>query len=181
MILDSLLSCGRPRDGTVRTAGDEGSFDRVLLAVDSEPDPAVIGTALSVAAAFDAEVHALSVVPMNAGVDHWDIVVERREAAAEDALDRADEAAAVPVTKRLRYGEPAEEIGLYADHNDVDLVVAGEPDRTGLARFLTPKSVTESLRRSVSLPVLAVPAAGEPANGRSRPLQSSNGAVPGDD
>lgn len=157
-----------PDSPPIRDAAREGSpsevsrsgvpFDRVLLAVDAEIDREVIETAVTVAAAFDASIHALSVVPMRASVDHWDFAVERREAEAERALDRVDEdAGTVSVTKRLRYGDPAEEIELYAEHNAIDLVVAGESKRTGLRRILSPKSVTESLRRSVSVPVLAVP------------------------
>lgn len=183
MIFDSLLTRDAPEDGPSEAAiGGEASFDRVLLAVDDETDPAVVETAVSVADAFNASIHALSIVPMNASVDHWDVVVERREAAAETALDQVTEiSGAVPVTKQLRYGDPAEEIGLYAEHNGIGLVVAGEPDRTGLRGFLAPKSVTESLRGSVSVPVLAVPAT-EAANGHGHPAPSSRTApVPGDD
>lgn len=179
MILDSLLAWDAPEDRGAGGAIDgEPSFDRVLLAVDDETDPAVTETAVSIANAFDASIHALSIVPMNASVDHWDVVVERREAAAEAALDGVTEiAGTVSVTKQLRYGDPAEEIGRYAEHNGIDLVVAGKPDRSGLRGFLAPKSVTESLQGSVSLPVLAVPAVGAPAtNGHGHPAPSSRDA-----
>jgi len=182
MILDSLLTRDAHSGESSGIAIGGAAFDRVLVAVEDGTDPTVIETAVSVAEAFDASIHALSIVPMNASVDHWDVVVERREAAAEAALDRVAEiAGTVPVTKRLRYGDPAEEIGQYAEHNGIDLVVAGEPDRSGLGRFLAPKSVTESLRRSVSLPVLAVPAA-DVSDAGAAPEPSSPGAViSGDD
>jgi nucleotide-binding universal stress UspA family protein len=159
MILDSPPIRDAAREGPPsEVSRSSGPFDRVLLAVDAEIDREVIETAVSVAAAFDASIHALSVVPMRASVDHWDFAVERREAEAERALDRVGDAAGtVSVTKRLRYGDPVEEIELYAEHNAIDLVVAGESKKTGLRRFFSPKSVTDSLRQSVSVPVLAVP------------------------
>ncbi|MGQ3413989.1 universal stress protein [Natrinema sp. LN54] len=137
------------------------TFDRVLVATDGDTDDAVGAVAVAEAARHDGRVETLSVVPMNASVDRWDMVVERREDSAEAALDAVGDAAAetdVSVTKRLRYGDPVEEIVRYARHNDVDLVVLGEPNRTGLRRFLSPTSVTERVRKSVSVPVLTVPA-----------------------
>lgn len=191
MISDLLPTSGAAGDGPsgIAPAG-HGSFDRVLLAVDGETDSQVIETAVSVAEAFDASIHALSVVPMRASVDHWDFAVERREAEAERALDRVGEAVGtVPATKRLRYGDPAEEIELYAEHNAIDLVVVGEPERTGLRRWLSPRSVTESIRRSVSIPLLAVPgcAATTEAKAESEALRrhaappASSAAAPSDD
>ncbi|QCJ45850.1 universal stress protein [Haloprofundus sp. MHR1] len=140
-------------------SGGDGVFEHVLLAVDPEMDERVAEVALSVAASHGARVDALSVVRMNASVDHWDVVVERREERAEEALDAVGDAAAdhdLSVEKRLRYGTPAEEIAKYAEHHDVDLVVVGEPSRSGLRRFLSPKSVTDRVRRSTAAPVLTV-------------------------
>lgn len=137
-------------------------FDRVLVAVSETTDPAVVETATALAAAHGATLDALSVVPMTASVDHWDMVVERREDAATAALDTVGEIATergVEVAKRLRYGTPAEEIERYADGNSIDLVVMGEQTHTGLRRFLSPRSVSVSVRRSASLPVVTVPSA----------------------
>ncbi|WP_224333777.1 universal stress protein [Haloprofundus halobius] len=141
------------------TGREAGVFEHILVAVDPEMDERVSDVALSLAADHGAEVDALSVVPMNASVDHWDMVVERREESAEAALDALGAAADeldVSVAKQLRYGTPAEEIQRYAEYHDVDLVVLGEPTRTGLRRFFSPKSVTELVRRSTSVPVLTV-------------------------
>ncbi|MFC6826490.1 universal stress protein [Halopelagius fulvigenes] len=158
----------RERPGTTAAAeataeGEtKGVFDRVLVAVEGDTHEEVAEVAVSVAARHGASVDALSIVRMNASVDHWDVVVERRERSAEAALDAAGDAAAEAgqsVAKRLRYGDPAEEITLYAEGNGVDLVVLGEPNRTGLRRFLSPKSVTDRVRKSASVPVLTVPAA----------------------
>ncbi|WP_224448611.1 universal stress protein [Haloprofundus salilacus] len=146
-------------NGLTSTADEDGLFEHILVAVDDKTNETVSGVALSLAAAYDAQVDALSVVRMNASVDHWDMVVERREDGAEAALDAVGDVAAerdVSVTKRLRYGTPAEEIEQYAEHNDVDLIVVGEPNRTGLRRFLSPKSVADRVRKSTSIPVLTV-------------------------
>lgn len=137
-----------------------GAFDRVLLAVDDDTDERVRDVAVSLAAAHGAELDALSVVRMDASVDHWDMVVERREEEAETALDAVGDAgreANVPVHKRLRYGTPSAEIGLYADGNDVDLVVVPEPDRSGLKRLFSPSNLASNVRDATAVPVVSVP------------------------
>ncbi|WP_455448281.1 universal stress protein [Natrinema thermotolerans] len=152
-----------PTDGRELTAiaTDTAGFDRVLVAVDGETPAAVGRVAVAEAARHGARVDALSIVRMTASVDGWDMLVERREDSAETALEAVEDASAgtdVTVSKRLRYGDPAEEIARYAAHNDVDLVVIGEPTRTGLRRYLSPTSVTDRVRRASSVPVLTVPA-----------------------
>ncbi|WP_277553524.1 universal stress protein [Halobaculum limi] len=140
--------------------------DRVLLAVADDTHDRVRNVALSMAATHGATVDALSVIPMDVSVDHWDMVVERRESAAEAVLDAAGaaaDAASVPLHKRLRYGTPAEEISLYADGNDVDLIVVGEPNRTGLRRFFSPKNVASDVRAATGVPVVSVPQVAESA------------------
>lgn len=136
------------------------AFDRVLLAVDGDTDERVHEVAVSLAAAHGAGLDALSVVPMDVSVDHWDMVVERREDEAEAALDAVGDVgreADVPVRKQLRYGTPAEEIGLYADGNDVDLVVVAEPDRSGLKRLFSPSNLASNVRSATAVPVVSVP------------------------
>ncbi|WP_226041604.1 universal stress protein [Natrinema sp. DC36] len=155
---ESTTTGGQNVAGTL--PNETGRFDRVLVAIDGETDDAVGSVAISEAVRHDARVDALSVVRMNASVDRWDMVVERREASAEASLDAVGDAAAetdVSVEKRLRYGDPAEEIVRYASHNDIDLIVLGEPTRTGLRRYISSTSVTERVRRSASVPVLTVP------------------------
>ncbi len=139
---------------------EAGAFDRVLLVADDDTTERVRSLAFSLAASHGATVDALSVVPMDVSVDHWDVVVERREDEAEAALDAVADAARgadVPVRKRLRYGTPAEEIGLYADSNGVDLVVVAEPDRSGLKRLLSPTNLASDVRDATSVPVVSVP------------------------
>lgn len=149
----------QPESDPANQTDEEGVFEHILVAVDEEMDERVGEVALALAARHGARVDALSVVRMNASVDHWDMVVERREESAEEALDALGDAAdrlGVSLTKQLRYGTPADEVAAYADHHDVDLIVAGEPNRTGLRRFFSPKSVTDRVRRSASAPVLTV-------------------------
>ncbi|MEY7848902.1 universal stress protein [Natrarchaeobius sp. A-rgal3] len=145
--------------------GEEGLFDRILAAVADETDRAVLEVAGSLAAEHGARLDALSIVRMSASVDHWDVVVERREDEAESVLDAVGELGTtdhVDVTKSIRYGEPATEIERYAEGNGVDLVVVGDNDKTGLERFLSPCGVAERLRRSASIPVLTVPPSDRP-------------------
>jgi len=142
------------------SAAPAGAFDRVLLAVDGDTDERVHEVAVSLAAAHGAELDALSVVPMDVSVDHWDMVVERREDESEAALDAVGDAGRgtdVPVRKQLRYGTPAEEIGLYADGNDVDLVVVAEPDRSGFKRLFSPSNLASNVRDATDVPVVSVP------------------------
>ncbi|MDF9746700.1 universal stress protein [Natrinema salsiterrestre] len=156
---DEPEAVGSHDAGTETTTHLTG-FDRVLVAIDGESDDAVGAVAVAEAARHDARVDALSIVRMNASVDQWDVVVERREERAEAALDAVDHAATepgVPISKRLRYGDPAREIVRYAAHNGIDLIVMGEPTRTGLRRYFSRTSVTDRVRRTASVPVLTVP------------------------
>lgn len=137
-----------------------GRVERILVGVDGDTHDGVREVALSLAATHGASVDALSVVPMDASVDHWDMVVERREDEAEAALDAVGAAAAgtdVTVEKWLRYGTPAEEIRRYAGGNGVDLIVVGEPDRSRLQRFLSPRNVANEIRAATAVPVVSVP------------------------
>ncbi|XVH31974.1 universal stress protein [Haloferacaceae archaeon DSL9] len=138
-----------------------GAFERIVVATDDDHTAVeLLETALPLATDHDAELHALSVVEMRSSIDHWDFVVERREDAAERALDVADAVTAprgVSFEKRLRYGQPGAEIAGYAADYGVDLIVMGEPRRRGLRRLLHPRSVTDVVRQNAAVPVLTVP------------------------
>lgn len=146
---------------TADPATDVPSFDRILVPV-ADPDDAdaLVDTALSLAAAHGATVHALSVVEAGAGPGHWDVVVERREADAEAAVeavaDRA-EAAGVETVKHVRYGDPDGTIAAYADDHEADLIVMGARDRSGIGRLVSAGAVTPRVQRRTAVPVLAVP------------------------
>ncbi|MDZ7745528.1 MAG: universal stress protein [Halobacteriales archaeon] len=153
-------SSGEPSQQSVPAPSAPGVFDRIVLAVEEDTDEAVAETAVALAVAHDATLDVLSVVRMWSSVDNWDSAVERRETSAERALDTVGELATdagVEVRKRLRYGTPAEEIGLYAEGNDADIVVAGEPSRGRLGRLFSGRATMGDVRRAVSMPVMTVP------------------------
>lgn len=82
---------------------------------------------------------------------------ENGEETVEAAADRASEAGVATNTAVLD-GEPHEVILNYVEDRGVDLVVMGSHGRRGLDRILV-GSVTESVLRSVDVPVLVVPTA----------------------
>lgn len=142
-------------------AAEIPTFDRILVPVADPADAdALADTALSLAAAHGATLRALSVVEAGAGVGHWDVVVERREAEAEAAVeavaDRA-EAAGVEAVKHVRYGEPDGTIAAYAADYEADLIVMGARDRSGIGRLISAGAVTPRVQRRSTVPVLAVP------------------------
>jgi len=144
---------------TARTpAGAPGAlFERVLVVTnDTDASDAAVETAVQLAGAHGAALHALYVVDT---VEGWDMVVERREAEGEDAVEAAAERGAalgVEVEKRFRYGHPHEEVLDYADAHDVDLIVLGTERRTGVDRLVHPETLPTRVRRGASVPVLAV-------------------------
>lgn len=137
-------------------------FTEILVPTDgSEAADQAIATAIAIADAFDARVHALYAIslqpyyPLEITMDR---VVEVLEREGEDAVDRiaheAAEAGLEHETEIVR-GMPHEAIGQYAEAHDIDLIVMATHGRTGLDRTLL-GSVTERVLRSSSVPVLAV-------------------------
>jgi nucleotide-binding universal stress UspA family protein len=138
-------------------ARDGSVFERVLVVTgDDEAGRAAVDAGLDIAAAHGAAVDALYVVDT---VEHWDMVVERREregeALVEDAAARG-EALGVGVEKQFRYGAPHEEVLDFADAHDVDLIVVGSARRTGLDRFVRPETLPTRVQRGASAPVMVV-------------------------
>lgn len=142
-------------------------FDRILVPTDGSDgvEPAV-ATAIELAAAHDAELHALYVVDQPTtvsgtgegvpGLDNLldELAAEGREATgsiADRAADRGVEA-----TTAVRRGNPNDDILDYASERDVDAIVLGTHGRTGVKRALL-GSVTENVVRHAEVPVLTVP------------------------
>lgn len=134
--------------------------DRILLPTDgSEAGEAAVDEALSLAEAFDAELHVLSVVDATAFPETpTEAVVDAFESAAEEAVEevaeRANEAG-VDVETAVGHGTPYRAIDEYVTDNDVDMVVMGTHGRTGLERYLM-GSVTEKAVRTIEVPVVTV-------------------------
>jgi hypothetical protein len=70
---------------------------------------------------------------------------------------------AVPVTKMMTHGDPAEALLVEAERGDWDLVVVGQASRRHRIPFQRP--VGERLR-DISIPVLVVHAEPEPDSGK---------------
>jgi len=137
-------------------------YENVLVPTDgSRGADAAVDPAASLATAYDATVHGLSVVDTRAlGADvRSDVLVDSLEDNARTALDDLEADLADrdvgEVRKEVMFGMPYQSIQNYVEENAVDLVVMGTHGRTGLDRYLL-GSVTEKLVRTSPVPVLSV-------------------------
>ena len=133
-------------------------FESILIATDGSLSDAAIETALHFAANSEARVHVLYVVDTRSELGHWDIVVERRERAGEQAVEAVaarGEEFDVGVIKAFRYGTPHEATLAYAADHKIDLIVTESDRRTGLGR-LVGEDVPGKIYRHASRPVLTV-------------------------
>jgi nucleotide-binding universal stress UspA family protein len=136
-------------------------YDTILVPTDgSDGAGAATRNAVTLARAFDATVHALSVVddrvtdPEIAGLDGelMDFFEERARGSVE-AVAASAEDAGIGCETAVERGVPHRRILEYADENGVDLVSMGTHGRTGLDRLLM-GSVTERVVRKSDVPVL---------------------------
>ncbi|WP_254768619.1 universal stress protein [Salinilacihabitans rarus] len=127
-------------------------YQDVLVPTDGSDGTArAIDHGVNLARAFDATIHALSVVEDDADASTTGRAATR---AVERVADEAT-AAGVDVVTATRPGTPHEEILAYADENDVDLTVMGTHGRTGVDRLVI-GSVTERVVRNAEIPVLTI-------------------------
>lgn len=138
-------------------------IDTVLLPTDgSEAAQTAVENAYGIAEAFDADLHAMYVVEMEATPTFANLDTEPiREAHTQrgDELLGDVEANApegVAVTKIIVEGHPHEQIVSYADENDVDVITMGTHGREGLGRVVI-GSVTERVIRSAPCSVMVSP------------------------
>lgn len=138
------------------------TYDDVLVPTDgSEGANAAAPTAIDLAGAFDATLHALSVVDTAPAASdiRASVFIEEFETVAEAAVTdleaQATDAGLDRVQTAVVRGTPHEVIRSYVNSNDVDLVVMGTHGRSGLDRYLL-GSVAENVIRTSSVPVLAV-------------------------
>jgi len=136
-------------------------YEDILVPTDgSDGASAALDEAIDLAAAFDATVHSLYVVDINAAstesgaLDLVESFEQRGESVVDAATERADEAG-VDAVGSVVTGKPYRDIIDYADEHGIDLVVMGTHGRTGLERYLL-GSVTEKVVRTADVPVLTV-------------------------
>lgn len=144
---------------TVRSdgGGTTTAYDDVLVATDGSPGSwGAVEAAVELAEAFDATLHAVSVVerqytrspPLRAFAEREGCRALRR------VIDTAA-TAGVTVEDRLLEGDPHETVVEYATDHGVDLVVVGTHGKTGLDRLVM-GSVSAHVVRSAPMPVLTV-------------------------
>ncbi|WP_336003033.1 universal stress protein [Halorientalis halophila] len=146
-------------------------YDTILVPTDgSDVAEAAVDTAIDLASKYDATLHALYVVDMDAvnlglGTEQVDRIrqgrfgeMEELEARANEATGYVAERAAehgLDVVEEVLPGRPHSLIGDYAEDHDIDLIVMGSHGRAGVTRALL-GSVTERVLRSTHRPVLVV-------------------------
>jgi nucleotide-binding universal stress UspA family protein len=148
-------------------AGPEpGVYDDILVPTDgSDPATAAVEHGVSIAAAFDATVHAVSIIDVGDLASRPSIAppTELLERLREERTEAVDEIAAaarergVDAVTEVTEGIPARDLLEYTEDNDIDLLTMGTHGRTGINRYLL-GSTTERLIRHAGAPVLAVPA-----------------------
>jgi len=156
---------------TVRTtdADPVTDYERVLVTTDgSDAADAAVDHAIAVAGAYDATLHALSVVDIEAlaagptaapPTDLLETLGEQSREATDAIADRAEEAGVETVTE-VREGFPGPGILEYADEEGIDLIAMGTHGRTGVNRILLGSTTERTIRRS-PVPVMSV----HPADG----------------
>lgn len=148
-------------------------YDRILLATDGTvASENAESHAIGLAAAHDAELHALYVVDESVYtaysgdeyVDEAEGPEHGLEELGRDALDAVSDAAKahdVDAVDTLVYGTPAEAITDYADEQDVDLIVLGTKRRPAEYRALL-GSITDRVLRLTMRPATVVKTEAEP-------------------
>ena len=151
---------------TVRTtdADPVTDYEGMLVTTDgSDAADAAVDHAVAVADAFDATLHALSVVNIEAlaagptaapPTDLFEQLRERGEEATGEIADRAAESDVEAVTA-VYEGFPGPAILDYADEEGMDLIAMGTHGRTGIDRIVLGSTTERTIRRS-PVPVMSV-------------------------
>ncbi|WP_049925283.1 universal stress protein [Halopiger goleimassiliensis] len=146
-------------------------YDTILVPTDgSHVAENAVDHAVELASTYDAEVHALYVVDLDAmdvavGTEQIDRfkqgdlsdlpeLEQRARNATGYVADRAADAG-LEVIEAVVAGNPHKRIATYADDHDVDLIVMGSAGRGGVRRMLL-GSVAERTLRATDRPVLVV-------------------------
>ena len=134
-------------------------YESVLLPTDGSANArAAADHGLALAAALDAEVHALSVVEdaLDAIADDQPVDADQAAAALDEIRSLAADHGVDRLTSEIEHGSPAEGIGDYAESAGVDLVVMGTDGVAGVDERLF-GSVAQETARTVPVPVIVVP------------------------
>lgn len=141
-------------------------FDQILVPTDgSDPAKPAVEMALDLAEIHGATLHALFIVDQPTSVsgmgegfsgldDLLDTLEERGHQATGAIVEQAKERN-IETTAAVRRGNPHDDILIYADEHDIDVIVMGTHGRTGVKRALL-GSVTENVVRHSEIPVLTV-------------------------
>ncbi|ELY96942.1 UspA domain-containing protein [Natrialba chahannaoensis JCM 10990] len=159
-------------------------YQDVLIPTDgSDGTRRSIAHGLTIAEQFDAQIHALSVVPEG---PLGTLESEEATPTAHHAVDHVAAEAAhagIEATTTVENGVPHEVILEYADEHDIDMIVMGTQGRTGLDRVLV-GSVTERVVRMAEMPIVTVRATddlqltdAEDAEARARERATEEGYV----
>ncbi|MDH5021437.1 universal stress protein [Halobacterium rubrum] len=146
-------------------------YDNILVPTDgSDAARNAVDRAVDLAAKYDATVHALYVVDVDAtnltlGTEQVDRIRQGRldempevKAEAEEATGQVAAIASehgVRVEEHVSAGSPSRAIRKFVEDNDIDIVVMGSHGRSGLSRVVL-GSVAEKVLRRTRLPVLVV-------------------------
>jgi len=133
-------------------------FEKILIATEGTP---IMNTAMRYVATLfpTAEFHVISVVDTSVGSVHLTaalvkILEERAEKALRKARKIFKESDIRIKTRSLR-GEPAHAITIYANREDVDLVVLGASTKSGVVKF-TFGHIGEKLIKNLKQPLLII-------------------------
>jgi nucleotide-binding universal stress UspA family protein len=153
---------------------------RILCPIDfSEFADRALRHAVRIARWYDAEIHAVHVVPLMAegwavplavGAAHPGPATPSGLREALDARLEPARAAGSSLYTEVREGGAVREILAYADEAQVDLIVMGSHGRRGFQRLLL-GSVTDAVLRRAKCPVVTVCHGGEPTSTEGSPFQ----------
>ncbi|SNZ17973.1 Nucleotide-binding universal stress protein, UspA family [Natronoarchaeum philippinense] len=139
-------------------------YDRILVPTDgSEHARRAAAHAESLASAFDATLHIVSVVDLQAAAGPFDAgglepeFVERLDANGRELVESTVDAldGSADVHTEIVRGRPADSILEYAADNGVGLIAMGTHGRSGIRRYVA-GSVAESVVRRADVPVFTV-------------------------
>ena len=133
-------------------------YDHVLIPTDgTDASRRAADHGISLAAALGATVTGLSVVEDVGSVQRDQLRADPQAEAEDDlaTLEAAAEKANVPARSVILEGQPDREILGHVEEHDVDCIVMGTEQRTGLDRVLD-HSVAEAVLEGTTVPVLTV-------------------------